>query len=67
MLPALSRLAVSRDESPGAANRLWRYYWETIENCVPPDVVQDAMRQAGFADVKMFVSFGIFAEYTGKN
>lgn len=43
---------------------LWRYYWDTIEACVPPEQVQEALRAAGFADVRRYVELGIFSEYT---
>lgn len=43
---------------------LWRYYWDTIEACIPPAAVMDALRAAGFADVQRHVELGIFSEYT---
>ena len=44
--------------------RLWRYYWDTIEACIAPTEVLDAMRRAGLADVRRHVVLGIFSEYT---
>ncbi len=43
---------------------LWRYYWDTIESCIPPESVLGALRAAGFADVQRHVELGIFSEYT---
>jgi demethylmenaquinone methyltransferase / 2-methoxy-6-polyprenyl-1,4-benzoquinol methylase len=43
---------------------LWRYYWDTIESCIPPDSVIAALRAAGFEDVQRHVELGIFSEYT---
>jgi demethylmenaquinone methyltransferase/2-methoxy-6-polyprenyl-1,4-benzoquinol methylase len=43
---------------------LWRYYWDTIEACIPPDSVLDALRRAGFASAQRHVELGIFSEYT---
>jgi demethylmenaquinone methyltransferase/2-methoxy-6-polyprenyl-1,4-benzoquinol methylase len=43
---------------------LWRYYWDTIEACIPPSQVLDAMRRAGFTEVDQHVELGIFSEYT---
>ena len=43
---------------------LWAYYWETIDKCLPPERVMDALKAAGFADVKRTVVFGVFSEYT---
>lgn len=44
---------------------LFRYYWETTRDCVRPEVIVDALRAAGFEDVKRKVELGIFSEYTG--
>jgi len=62
IIPFLSRFAGSRR---GTAH-LFKYYWDTIEACVPPESVMSALRQAGFTDVKRFVEVGIFSEYTGR-
>ncbi len=43
---------------------LWRYYWDTIEACIPAERVLDAMRRAGFAQVRQHVELGLFYEYT---
>jgi demethylmenaquinone methyltransferase / 2-methoxy-6-polyprenyl-1,4-benzoquinol methylase len=45
---------------------LWRYYWDTIDRCVRPEKVLDALRAAGFVDVKRNVQLGVFSEYTGR-
>jgi demethylmenaquinone methyltransferase/2-methoxy-6-polyprenyl-1,4-benzoquinol methylase len=44
---------------------LMEYYWDTIVNCVPPDVILDALREAGFSQVQRGVELGMFSEYTG--
>lgn len=43
---------------------LWRYYWDTIESCIPPESVLAALRAAGFENVQRHVELGIFSEYT---
>ena len=43
---------------------LWRYYWDTIEACIPPEQVMQALRDAGFGDVRRHVELGVFSEYT---
>ncbi len=43
---------------------LWRYYWDTIESCIPPESVLTALRGAGFENVQRHVELGIFSEYT---
>jgi len=45
-------------------SELWKYYWETIERCVSPESVLDAMTRAGLAEVRRSVSLGLFSEYT---
>ena len=47
------------------AAELFRYYWETTRDCVRPAVITDALRAAGFADVKRRRELGIFSEYFG--
>jgi demethylmenaquinone methyltransferase/2-methoxy-6-polyprenyl-1,4-benzoquinol methylase len=60
-LPAVTRLGRrSRD-----AQALVAYYWDTIEQCVPPEAILEALRRAGFDRVGCSVHLGIFAEYTG--
>jgi demethylmenaquinone methyltransferase/2-methoxy-6-polyprenyl-1,4-benzoquinol methylase len=45
------------------ARRLFRYYWDTIERCVPPETILGAMGQVGFASAERRVTLGIFSEY----
>lgn len=61
IVPLVTRLfRRSRD-----AQVLMRYYWDTIDNCVAPERILDALREAGFEQVHRHVIFGIFSEYTG--
>ena len=60
LLPIIARVATTSPQTP----RLWRYYWETIEQCVPPDVVLRALHDAGFADARRTLSLGVFSEFT---
>ncbi len=58
--PALTQLFTrSRD-----ARDMMRYYWETMDACVPPASVLDALRAAGFTQVHRQKMGGIFSEYT---
>lgn len=43
---------------------LWEYYWETIDQCVPPEKVMAAMTDAGFANVARHRELGLFSEFT---
>lgn len=60
VLPLLMRLR-TRDRH---AQVLTRYYWDTIESCVPPETVMDVLRQSGFSDVHRTVLGGVLSEYT---
>jgi demethylmenaquinone methyltransferase / 2-methoxy-6-polyprenyl-1,4-benzoquinol methylase len=60
--PLLARL---RTRNPHAA-MLMRYYWDTIDECVPPGVILDVLRQSGFADVERRLTAGLLSEYTGR-
>jgi demethylmenaquinone methyltransferase/2-methoxy-6-polyprenyl-1,4-benzoquinol methylase len=41
-----------------------RYYWDTIEACVPPAAILAALEAAGFEGVKRHVLNGMFSEYS---
>jgi demethylmenaquinone methyltransferase/2-methoxy-6-polyprenyl-1,4-benzoquinol methylase len=42
---------------------LMRYYWDTIEACVPPAAVMELLKQTGFTGVDRRVELGIFSAY----
>jgi demethylmenaquinone methyltransferase/2-methoxy-6-polyprenyl-1,4-benzoquinol methylase len=60
VLPLIMRLS-TRDRH---AQVLTRYYWDTIEACVPPETVLEVLRRTGFADVQRKVFGGFLSEYT---
>ena len=60
VVPMIARIVTRRRDSA----ELWRYYWDTIETCIPPESVLDALRAAGFEQVKRHVELGVFSEYT---
>lgn len=45
------------------AESLMSYFWDTVEFCVPPATILDALQQAGFTAVRRRVQAGIFSEY----
>ena len=47
-----------------ASRELMEYYWDTIEMCVPPQVILDGLEAAGFTQAGRHVEHGIFSEYT---
>ena len=48
----------------GDAREMMRYYWETMDACVPPDSVLKALGDAGLTRVRRNIVLGIFSEYT---
>jgi demethylmenaquinone methyltransferase/2-methoxy-6-polyprenyl-1,4-benzoquinol methylase len=46
------------------ARDMMRYYWITMDACVPPASVLDALRGAGLTEVKRTAMLGLFSEYT---
>ncbi len=67
MLKAYMRGAVpllARAFARGAETaKIWRYYWDTIEACAPPDDVKRTLEAAGFTEVGHQCSLGVFSEY----
>jgi demethylmenaquinone methyltransferase/2-methoxy-6-polyprenyl-1,4-benzoquinol methylase len=58
--PALTRLFTRSDK----ARDMMRYYWETMDACVPPDAVLHALHRAQLIQVKRNPVLGLFSEYT---
>jgi demethylmenaquinone methyltransferase / 2-methoxy-6-polyprenyl-1,4-benzoquinol methylase len=46
-----------------AARRMMDYFWETVESCVPPSVILDALKGGGFGDAVRRVTGGVLSEY----
>ena len=46
------------------ARDMMRYYWITMDACVPPASVLEALRGAGLTAVKRNTALGLFSEYT---
>lgn len=63
VLPALAQLVARSKETA----TLYRYYWDTIEACVPPARIMATMAAAGFAGVERHVALGIFSEYSARS
>jgi demethylmenaquinone methyltransferase / 2-methoxy-6-polyprenyl-1,4-benzoquinol methylase len=60
LVPLVTRLGTGSPD----AKRLMDYYWDTIEHCVPPAAILDALRATGF-DAARRVQGGMLSEYTG--
>ncbi len=48
------------------AQELMKYYWDTIEQCVDPDTIIQALKDEGGLEADRNVIFGIFSEYVCK-
>jgi len=59
VIPVLARVVARHRSVP----ELMRYYWDTIEACVPPKSILDGLVAAGFVDVFRYVEHGMFSEY----
>ncbi len=62
VIPLLARATGRRRQT----SLLWRYFWDTMDACVAPEVVMAALREAGFERVQRFVEIKLFSEYTGR-
>jgi len=48
------------------AHKLMKYYWDTIESCVPPETILHALEDAGFAQSQQYTLFGgLLRDYSG--
>jgi demethylmenaquinone methyltransferase/2-methoxy-6-polyprenyl-1,4-benzoquinol methylase len=61
VVPLVAR-ALSRGKG---TPELWRYFWDTIEACVPPQRVLDTLLDVGFKRVRRQLELGLFSEYRG--
>jgi demethylmenaquinone methyltransferase/2-methoxy-6-polyprenyl-1,4-benzoquinol methylase len=62
VVPLLTRITTGR----AASQMLWKYYWDTIEACLPPETLIDALTSAGFIESRRELWVGIFSEYTAR-
>ena len=58
--PSLTRLFTSSK----SAQDMMRYYWETMDACVPPAEVLRALQASGLTQVKRTIVIGLFSEYS---
>ena len=61
LVPLLCRL-----RGRTTAGEMLGYYWDTIDACVPPDIILAALRGAGFTEVACATVMGVFRAYTGR-
>jgi demethylmenaquinone methyltransferase/2-methoxy-6-polyprenyl-1,4-benzoquinol methylase len=59
VLPLIIRIGTGSPD----ARLLMKYYWDTIDECVPPPMILAALRQTGFVQVQHRVVAGCLSEY----
>ena len=59
ILPLMARIS-TRSEP---AQLLMKFYWDTIDQCVPPEAILEALRRTGFVAVDRHVFYGLINEY----
>ena len=59
VIPLLTRF-VSKQKDTAS---LWRYYWDTIEACVPPEQVMATLSAVRLTQVARHLEVGVFSEY----
>jgi len=48
------------------ARMLMKYYWDTIESCVPPETILQALEDSGFIQSQQYTLFGgLLRDYSG--
>lgn len=60
VVPGLTHLLQRSSET----RQLMRYYWDTIEQCVPPATILETMTDVHLGQSRRRVVMGIFSEYT---
>lgn len=59
VIPLLTRFISKRKDTA----TIWRYFWDSIEACVPPGQVLATLSAAGLTQVRRHLELGMFSEY----
>jgi demethylmenaquinone methyltransferase / 2-methoxy-6-polyprenyl-1,4-benzoquinol methylase len=59
VIPILTRFVSTKKDN----ETLWRYFWDSIEACVPPEQVLATLNATGLTQVVRHLEIGIFSEY----
>lgn len=59
VVPLLARMGPGGAE----ARTLMEYFWDTVDHCVPPATIVDALAESGFASPRQGLMYRIFSEY----
>jgi demethylmenaquinone methyltransferase / 2-methoxy-6-polyprenyl-1,4-benzoquinol methylase len=60
VLPWMARITFRNEP----AQLLMKFYWDTIDQCVPPETILAVLRKTGFVDVKLQRTYLMINEYT---
>jgi demethylmenaquinone methyltransferase/2-methoxy-6-polyprenyl-1,4-benzoquinol methylase len=59
VVPLLARLGPGGSD----ARTLMEYFWDTVDNCVPPATILAALAGSGFTSARQGVAHRVFSEY----
>jgi len=59
LVPGITSLVTGSSD----VRKLMRYYWDTVDHCVPPEMVMSALEESGFDSVERSIKMGIMNEY----
>lgn len=59
VMPLLARITTGS----APAGLLMKFYWDTIDRCVPPEAILEALHRSGFVDVRRRLLWGLMSEY----
>lgn len=62
ILPLIIRIGTGSED----ARLLMKYYWDTIDECVPAATILEALRQTGFVEIQHRVVGGCLSEYVAR-
>jgi demethylmenaquinone methyltransferase/2-methoxy-6-polyprenyl-1,4-benzoquinol methylase len=58
-VPLMTRIVSGKQDTA----TIWRYFWDTIEACVPPSDVVATLRAVNLVEVNRHLELGVFSEY----
>jgi demethylmenaquinone methyltransferase/2-methoxy-6-polyprenyl-1,4-benzoquinol methylase len=59
IMPLLARITTGSQP----AELLMKFYWDTVDQCVPPETILEALGRNGFVDVDRLLLWGFMSEY----
>jgi demethylmenaquinone methyltransferase/2-methoxy-6-polyprenyl-1,4-benzoquinol methylase len=59
LVPFATRLLTANRK----AGKLMSFYWDSLDQCVPPERILGALRAQGFADAELHIQNGVFGDF----